>query len=133
MKNLVIIRGVPGVGKSTYAGENYPEHVLIEADQYFLRPDQTYDFNAKLLPNAHSWCLCQVKWWLAMGKNVVVANTFTRVWEMNKYIDLPVQKKVVRLTNAPFGNIHGVPDDKVQAMLERFENFPGEELIDLRN
>ena len=85
--DLVLIRGLPGSGKTTMARvlalvgyEHY------EADQYFERDGQ-YQFNPSELPKAHAWCLARVKESMALGVSCVVANTFTRLWEMQPYID----------------------------------------------
>ena len=132
---LILVRGVPGSGKSTYARTlvdwyNY----AIEADHYFVRIDGVYDFNPKLLKNAHDWCYNEVIEALQDDPEftVCVANTFTRVWEMQKYVDYAktngVPFKVVRCTGQ-YQNIHGVPDKKVQEMLERFEDYEGEEFV----
>lgn len=132
---LILVRGVPGSGKSTYAKTlvdwyNY----LIEADHYFVRIDGVYDFNPKLLGNAHKWCYDETVNALqqARGEVVCVANTFTRIWEMQKYIDFAkatnTSFKVVRCTGE-YQNVHGVPDSKVKQMLERFEDYEGEEFV----
>ena len=129
---LILVRGVPGSGKTTYAKTlvNY----AIEADHYFVRIDGVYDFNPKLLKNAHDWCYNEVVEALRSDPEeiVSVANTFTRVWEMQRYIDYAkannIPFKVVRCQGS-FQNIHGVPDKKVQEMLERFEDYEGEELV----
>ena len=128
---LILVRGVPGSGKSTYAKTlvNY----AIEADHYFVRIDGVYDFNPKLLKNAHDWCYNEVVEALRSDpeETVSVANTFTRVCEMQRDIDYAkannIPFKVVRCQGS-FQNIHGVPDKKVQEMLERFEDYEGEEL-----
>ena len=132
---LILVRGVPGSGKTTCAKTlvdwyNY----AIEADQYFVRIDGVYDFNPKLLKNAHDWCYNEVVDVLRNDpkETVSVANTFTRVWEMQRYIDFAkannIPFKVVRCTGR-YQNVHGVPDKKVQEMLERFEDYEGEELM----
>lgn len=36
MTAIVLIRGVPGSGKTTKAKAEYPDHELIEADQFFM-------------------------------------------------------------------------------------------------
>ena len=132
---LIIIRGVPGSGKSTYAKSVVDWYNnIIEADQYFVRADGVYDFNPKLLKNAHEWCYNSVTEVLQEMPTytICVANTFTRIWEMQKYIDFAkannIPFKVVRCTGN-YKNVHGVPDSKVKQMLERFEDYEGEEFV----
>lgn len=131
---LILVRGVPGSGKSTWAKWSYTgtNDTVVEADNYFIRPDGTYDFNPKMLSNAHEWCFKQACISYVMYENVYVANTFTRIWEMQKYLDwarvrnIPI--RVVRCTGN-YDNIHGVPKAKVQQMLDRFEDYEGEEFV----
>lgn len=129
MQTLYIIRGIPGSGKSTYAQKALAGISCYEADQYFIRPDGKYDFNARLLKEAHQWCKNEVEMEMDLGKDVVVANTFTRKWEMQAYIDLASKHnynlKIIRCVGA-YKNVHGVPDDKVQEMFDRFEDYCGE-------
>lgn len=134
MKKLILIRGVPGSGKSTLADQlaNTPDPDTgrytwshIEADMYFERPDGVYDWNPKLLKNAHEWCLKETKFTLEeLDYNVVVANTFTRKWEMQPYIDLAAQLGVeleIRVCDGRYQNTHGVPPEKVEQMRQSFE------------
>ena len=83
---LVLIRGLPGSGKTTMARVlalvGYEHH---EADQYFERAG-VYTFNAAELPKAHAWCLDRAQDSMARGASCVVANTFTRRWEMQPYL-----------------------------------------------
>lgn len=37
MSEMIIIRGLPGSGKTTMAKQIYSGHVLCEVDQFFLR------------------------------------------------------------------------------------------------
>lgn len=127
---LIIIRGVSGSGKTTFAETFKLTH--FEADEYFVRPDCTYDFNPRLLKNAHEWCYSCVRGTLEWSQNVIVANTFTRLWEMQKYIDLAKEfdaELVVYRCVGRYQNVHGVPEAKVDEMLKRFEDCPGEVLI----
>lgn len=57
---------------------------------------------------------------------IIVSNTFTQEWEMEAYYDLAKQwnYRVTSLIveNRHGGkNVHGVPEDKIQAMKDRFE------------
>jgi len=121
---LVLIRGLPGSGKTTMARVlalvGYEHH---EADQYFER-DGGYAFDATELQKAHAFCLESAKGSMMRGARCVVANTFTRLWEMQPYIDAAKAARVpVRVIEAHgnWANCHGVPDDAIKRMRARWE------------
>ena len=132
MKNLYLLRGLPGAGKSTLANQIGGTH--FEADMYFINENGEYIFNGADIKKAHQWCQSQVE--LAMIQNhitdgldssdIIVSNTFTQEWEMEPYYKLAetygyrVFSLIVE--NRHGGeNIHGAPADKIQAMKDRFE------------
>lgn len=129
---LYLIRGLPGSGKSTYAREmvmpSLSRPIHLEADMFFMNNGK-YEFNPTLIKTAHQWCFDSAKIFLNNKFDVVVSNTFTQLWEMQRYIDLAKELTcelvVVRMLNN-FGNIHDVPEDKLIQMKERFEDFEGE-------
>jgi predicted kinase len=94
-----------------------------EADQYFERGG-VYCFNASELPKAHAWCLERAKDSMRRGVKCVVANTFTRRWEMQPYLDAAnaagVPARVIEARGA-WGNCHGVPADAIERMRARWE------------
>ena len=121
MAEIVLIRGVPGSGKTTKALTEYPNHVLCEADQFF-ETDTGYKYDRKKIKYAHEYCLNNARKYLMMGFDVVVANTFTCVWEMQPYIDIGFPVKVVEATGN-YDNVHGVPQEIVDRMRERYEAY----------
>lgn len=127
---LTIIRGLPGSGKSTLARGLGILH--YEADMFFIRPDGKYKFNPGLIKQAHEWCQNSVRCALYARRDVVVSNTFTTHKEMQPYIefakkcDAPL--KVYRMIGN-YGSIHNVPEETIERMRNRFEDYEGEILI----
>ncbi len=125
MKNLILLRGLPGSGKST-AASLFKTREHYEADMFFMRGNG-YEFDATKLKEAHEWCKDMV--WMAMRRGepvIVVSNTFTQEWEMEKYYELAkqhdyqVQSLIVENRHGGV-NLHGVPEEKLEQMKNRFE------------
>jgi predicted kinase len=124
MKELFLLRGLPGSGKSTLAESLGGSH--MEADKYFTYEGK-YEFDVTKLKDAHDWCQNAVRVFMEnKNKRVVVSNTFTQEWEMKPYFDL-AEKHGYRVyslicENRHEGvNEHGVPEDKLKLMKNRFE------------
>ena len=130
MKELFLLRGLPGSGKSTLAKSLGGKH--IEADMFFMK-DGEYQFDFTKLKDAHAWCQESTeKSMRALDnpkigtKRIIVSNTFTQEWEMKSYFDL-AEKHGYRVyslivENRHEGvNEHGVPEDKLEVMKNRFE------------
>jgi predicted kinase len=131
---LTLVRGLPGVGKTTYATALAKElgGVVFSADDYFVAADGTYNFNLFALPAAHAECESKTIDALQRGNtNIFVANTFTRPWEMAPYFDaaarfnapLTIVTVTCDLTDEQLAarNVHGVPVEKIATMRQRFE------------
>lgn len=88
MLELVIIRGLPGSGKTTMAKEQFPDHLLCEADQFFTDEEGNFKFDNARIREAHEFCHNKANDALNIGKSVVVANQFRRLKEMQAYVTL---------------------------------------------
>lgn len=129
MKTLILLRGIPGSGKSTIAHalmamHNDAEH--YEADQYFMK-DGEYKFKKEELGHAHDWCHMQVSNAIKFGvKTVIVSNTFLQLWEFEEYLleamaygyDIQVLD-----CQSTFKDIHGVPQETLEKMYKRKQFF----------
>lgn len=123
----IIFRGHPGSGKTTTARKMFPALSIYEADQYFTR-DNGYFFDPKYLKDAHEWCFQMVRRSIECGIPCVVANTFTRRWELAKYLDRWPNAIIFRCAG-DYPNTHGVPHETVLRMKERIEPVPGEIIL----
>lgn len=131
MPTLTIIRGAPGSGKSTLARKLSTDTgaPIWEADMYFTNKNGEYRFDPCSLTAAHNWCRLSVWADLRAGNDVIVANTFTKLWELAEYLamaeDFEADVEIIRCTGT-FNNVHGVPSDKVQKMRDGYEPHPDE-------
>lgn len=129
MKNLYIVRGLPGSGKSTFAKTLGGTH--FETDNFFM-VDGKYKFDVTKLKEAHEWCQNSVNTAMILNittdlnNTIVVSNTFTQEWEMKPYFDMAetygyrVFSLIVENRHGGV-NQHGVPQDKLEIMKNRFE------------
>ena len=122
---LVLIRGLPGSGKSTMARVKYPNHIHLEADMYFEDAQGNYNYDRSKLKQAHEWCYVTARNLLQLGKPVVVANTFVRKWELQPYLNLPVDVQIVT-ARGNFKSIHNVPEKALERMRANWEAVSGE-------
>ncbi len=134
MKQLILVRGLPGSGKSTFAKslqDSFTESTdHFEADQFFMHNGEyKYDFDQ--LHEAHAWCQRQTEEAMRDGiKNIIVSNTFCRQWEMDAYkefakihgyqvfvIAMPMPSSQILFSLC----VHKVPLEKIALMRERWE------------
>ena len=122
---LVLIRGLPGSGKSTIARTLHEAGFeWFEADFYHLNADGDYCYNPANVQVAHKWCQNEARKALEAGRRVVVSNTFTRRFEIEPYFEMAESlgiKPNVLVATGKFENVHGVPADVVEKMRQRWE------------
>jgi predicted kinase len=128
--DLILLRGLPGSGKSTLGDvilrTPQQDPSLLSADDFFIDENGNYNFDSTKLQEAHSQCQlrCAERMKLQLSK-IVVANTFTQVWEMEPYFEMAERYKyrvhtVIVENRHGNSNIHNVPDEKVEQMRNRF-------------
>ena len=87
---VIILRGLPGSGKSYLTKHSLGENTAVcSSDGYFRDKFGAYNFNRKLLPEAHSYCCQQFLQAISdRRKLVVVDNTNSMKWEYEIYVYL---------------------------------------------
>ena len=126
MTTLVILRGLPGAGKTTLAMQMARQlhFKSVEADDFFYSFG-VYNFDASKLGQAHTACFANTKQFLESGKSVVVSNTFTTEKEIKPYKELADSLGITFLSlvvENRHGNrsVHNVPGETLQKMGDRF-------------
>ena len=138
-KEVVIIRGCSGSGKSTYIEQNYSGAIVCSADNFFeeraMLNGTSYEeeFQPWLLSRAHQFCWGVFIHAVAvMGEELVaVGNTNICGWEFENYETLAEALGYkVTIVNMPMNepaevyhnrNKHGVPLEAIQRMIDNFE------------
>ncbi len=130
MKTLILLRGLPGAGKTSIAEELVDDNTVIHsADDFFYENGPNvgkYDFDASKLYAAHTQCQTRVETAMVNKTDrIIVANTFTTDKEMKPYIEM-ANNRGYRLVSLIVENRHGnasvhnVPEDAMQRMKDRF-------------
>ncbi|NXB35737.1 N4BP2 protein, partial [Eulacestoma nigropectus] len=133
---LVLLRGVPGSGKSYLARnllEDNPGGIILSTDDYFYKHGQ-YHYDPDCLGEAHDWNKKRAKEAFEMRISpIIIDNTNVQAWEMKPYVALAQQFKYKVMFQEPDTwwkfkpkelerrNIHGVSKEKIKRMLERYE------------
>lgn len=94
-KDLIVLRGLPGSGKSTYAREVVREvgaGVILSSDDYFLDAAGNYVFDSKKLKDSHIWNQTRAASAMRAGQRlVIIDNTNVRKWEAKPYVKVAVE------------------------------------------
>ena len=144
-RRVLILAGVPGAGKSTWAngfqkfhrdgrGGPYREVDICSADDFFVTPSG-YKFDPNSIGKAHSLCLRRfVANFDHYGEvtDTIVDNTNLSVLDWAPYIRVGMAFGAaveVHFFDGEFANIHGVPPDKMVLMRQKFDHLVATEVF----
>lgn len=128
----IILRGIPGSGKSTLARELVKDGGLIHStDNYFVGTDGIFRFDSTLLERYHRdnyLAFCRS---MRRGVPLVVCDNtnisradylrYLKSAQYHKYETEIIVLPKISVEEALARNTHGVPREKIQEMLNRWE------------
>lgn len=139
-KVLVLLRGLPGSGKS-YLAQSIIKHCkfdprlhIFSADDFFYDVNGDYVYNVNRLSEAHEFTHNRTLKKMREGWSpVIIDNTNMKQWEMYPYVKFAIKyhyvieilEPVTPWARSPWQlaerNRHKVPRDKISLMLEKYE------------
>lgn len=144
MKRVIILSGLPGSGKSTYAKELAKSGALVySADSYFINGEGQYKFDVTKLSEAHNDCMRKFTRAVTnpgvAGNDVVVDNTNVSWNEINPYYRVAAAfgYKVSLITFlctldlSVKRNVHNVPISTIVRMFDTLQKRKVPEYCDL--
>lgn len=133
--NLILIRGVSGSGKTSFAEfliyhllGDCTDSTMVCADSFFYDEEGNYNFDSSRLWEAHEWCRESVKNEMIEDEgDIIVHNTFTTQREIDPYIDLAAEHDynvISLIVENRHGNkdVHNVPEDILDRQERRLRN-----------
>jgi len=127
MNTLILVRGLPGSGKTTFVANMMTGDSFEFSADYFMYADGQ-EFDPARLAECHKKCQDAVRAVLSENSNatVFVHNTFTQTWEMEPYFEIADETDTLVHTivvENRHGNssVHNVPENTMSRMRQRFD------------
>lgn len=130
MGTLIMLRGLPGSGKTTLAkqlSENGKYPVCAIDDFFTDHETGVYKFEFENNHLAYKACEEKVKHYMQAGsEKIFLDNAFTLEWEMEPYFKLAAtfgyRVHVLTVENRHGGkNVHGISEDQLQRMAAKYK------------
>ena len=130
MKNVIILQGLPGAGKSYFVNSFKEKTIVCSADDYFYKSGK-YIFEPSKLSEAHRACFRKFIDAIQYNGTVIVDNTNTTAIEIAPYVlggeAYGCTVEIIRILCDPekafARNIHNVPEHAIYAMNDRIMKF----------
>jgi predicted kinase len=125
---LVICRGLPGSGKSTWAKSQGAQ--VYSADDWFTKPDGSYHWRASEIAVAHANCKVGCAFGMTLRLPlIIIDNTNSTKSEYQDYLDLAedngyeveIKYFPCDVSTSIARNIHNVPRRTIERMAKRWE------------
>ena len=89
---VILMRGVPGSGKTYLANLMKDNGVVLSTDDFFINHRGQYVYNPSLLSEAHDWNKRRAEREMKARVNpVIIDNTNLEAWEMEPYVCLALR------------------------------------------
>ncbi len=134
MNDVIIMSGICGSGKTTWARAEFPTATIVSATDFFER-DGVYKFDGSKLDDAHADCFSRFVSAVSDTDGVVVVdNTNVYAWEIAPYVamakfvgrDFKIVTMLCAVEVAIRRNVHMVPRYTIerQELALRTEQIP---------
>lgn len=135
--SIFILRGLPGIGKTTLAEvleQIHENAVVLSADDFFFNPEtNTHSFDKKKIEEAHKWNFDRYKKAIESRIPVIIVdNSNVKLFHYHHYLDYGQRHDyLVSVVTIPHNdvddkrlterNIHGVSRETIRRMRKEFE------------
>ena len=127
---VIILRGLPGAGKSTWIREHpIEDSVVVSADHFLYEPDGSYNWTPERLQKAHQACMDKFVTWIhaPLCKAVIVDNCNLTNRDIKFYVEqaekigaeIEIRTITVDPAVAQARQLHGVPPEKYPVLVKR--------------
>lgn len=131
MREVVILRGIPGSGKSTFAKKIAGTDGRIHSTDDLFEKNGVYRFDPRVLRDKHNENYARFVRSLNQHIPVVICDNVNCCrWEFERYIEAAnfhrYKVEIVQLPHldpavAASRTLHAVPEEKIREILERWE------------